>query len=605
MVLDLDTRPEHERWLSAAATVLARTDRILSGRDEVTVGIQQLGPAPAWSDGSRILLRGDDWARTWGRSGYLPTLADVRRLMGLNYHELCHCMFTPREHTFVGREVRRLGLFPVFNLADDQRIETLFTALYRPAIPFFAQAVLDLIVNQDEAEPHLAWALLAGRRYLPKTVRAAARAAYTLDADEWEALISEYLLLDWDLDPNRGIELLQLMNRHLAQAHTELPGCGTPMPARGQVSEDEEADAQERVAERMEEEAEEEAEAETPTLPEPTEAEQEQAEEDATEDTEAEDTEPGPSTGGTEPSQEDLEDALESAMSEALAEAEQATETQAANADQLIESELEQPEGEIGENLDRYEERTMVTDEAKAQAHDLEAVLAELRMLADPGWLSHRDVGKIHAGRYLRRESWEPLDQVFDEWNPGAEDALDIEIALIYDTSLSMNDGADQGVAEAGWAIKRALYAQGIPCAVLSFNSMTNLVYGADEDPDPEYMPAPLARGGTSPQAALIEVGGHFAHSQHRRRILVMLTDGDVPKFGYLRGEAVLVEDIVASIDAELTVLLRFGPEAHLQTEALGFDEVMNVTSTDALAEVVRETIVDGVRRTGIEERTW
>src|SRR5690606_42023323 len=86
------------------------------------------------------------------------------------------------------------------------------------------QAITDLILA--DADPGAAggvWALLAGRRYLPQGLRQAARDAYQGDAAEWERLITEYLLIDWDADTDRGLELLRQMARHLQATQAKTP----------------------------------------------------------------------------------------------------------------------------------------------------------------------------------------------------------------------------------------------------------------------------------------------------------------------------------------------------------------------------------------------
>lgn len=277
-------------------------------------------------------------------------------------------------------------------------------------------------------------------------------------------------------------------------------------------------------------------------------------------------------------------------------------EAEATKVAQQIEMELDRPSGEMGEHLPRHDARVPVTPEAQVAANGLRGVLAELQAAVDPGWESHRAAGKINVGRYLRRESWEGLDEVFDEWHPGASDALDLEIALLVDTSSSMSAAGgtpgisrSQGVAEAAWALKMALGLAGIPVAVMGFDTHSSLIYGESEQADPGYMPEPLHRDSTHPGEVLVEAGRHFQYSTHKRRILVALTDGAWWGQYAIGGEGHSLADIVKSIDAELTVLLRYGMDR--DAKDLGFDEVHDVPHTDALVEVVREAIVMGVKR--------
>lgn len=652
-MLDLDPRPEHVRWLAAAARVLSRTDRIMAGRDDLGFHLSEYGPAPAWSDGQNVFIKTEPWKRSWQDDGA------VARLMGLNLHELCHIMLTPRI-----KELETARLRQVYNLAEDQRIESLFASLYTPAIPFFAQAVLDLIVRDGTGHDTL-HVLVGGRKYLPAHIRDAARRAYQGDAAEWTRLMDEYLLLDWDTDRRRGIELIKLMADHLGANQVEPPsGCGT-QTKRGGISQDESDEARERVAEAMADEDEAEDDGTDPD-DDPTEAGTEEAEveetdgaedtdtadegdaADATDDEPIEDSddtggEPGgdaegepedeapgegddttedPAEGeadsdtptdGTpgddEPSEDDEADeaddprTLDEALEDLRNEAAEGIEAEATRVSEQIELELDRPQGEMGESLPRWDERVPVTDEARVAADGLRGVLAELMAAVDPGWESHRPQGRINVGRYLQREAWEPMDEIFDEWHPGVNDAMDLEIAVLVDTSSSMGysrtgEAPAKGVAEAAWALKSALGQHGIPVAVMGYDTNSSLIYGESDVADPGYMPQPLWRDSTLPGEVLVEVGRHFQYSTHKRRILVTLTDGQWSRGFNLRTEKVDIGDVVASIDAELKVLLRFGMGGQ-DGSNLGFDEVHDVESTDALVDVVREAIVGGVARAG------
>jgi hypothetical protein len=626
MVLDLDPRPEHERWLSAASRVLVRTDRILAGRDDIGFHLSDYGLAPAWSDGTNITIRTKDWERSWEDEGA------VARLLGLNYHELAHILLTPRI-----KELETARLQTVYNLADDNRIETLFTALYTPSIPFFTQAVLDLIVA-DGTNADTLHVLVAGRKYLSRKIRKAAARAYRGDAAEWQALIDEYLLIDWAIDRQRGIELVELMADHLYASQVRPPeGCGTST-TRGTET-DEADEARERVAEQMEDEAAQdeaeqeqaeadrpeadeaeapeasapeandtdEAEADSPAQDEPTASDGDQAEgePEAEGQSEAEGDEADtdqPADGASSAEAESEIDDLTEALDEAKAEADQAVDTEAARIAEQIEMELDQPSGEMGESLPRWEDRVPVTEAAQVAAEGLKGVLAELMAAVDPGWESHRDTGRLNVGRFMKREAWEPLDELFDEWHPGVNDAMDIEVAILVDTSSSMgSDGRAFQVAEASWALKAALGSFGLPVAVMGYDSNSTLIYGESDEADPGYMPAPLWRESTEPAEVLIEAGSHFQYSSHKRRILVALTDGAWVGQPKLRGNPTNYGDIVASIDAELRVLLRFGGGA---ANPGGFDEVHDVESMDTLVDVVREAIVVGVARAGGRE-SW
>lgn len=625
-ILDFDRRAAHIKYLEAAGRVLIRTDRILSGREDLSFSIAEEGPAPAWSDGAEITIRSTDWARSWKDRGA------GSRLLGLNYHELCHVIFTPRDGSNAYSMVEladaesEYDLALVYNLAEDQRIETLFCTMYHPAAAFFTQAVTDLIIGGDAGADN-AWFLIAGRKYLPVKLRQASKAAFRGgDADAFQALIDEYLVLDWGSDPTRGVELLVEIAEFMDAAQVGPPaGCGTPAPSKGSPNTEAEDEAREAVQDQMDAEAEDEGDSQGEADEGTDEAEGAdtpgdgtEAEEDTTED-EGEQAQSGTAESGDAPEASpegskstDLAEALVEAQTEAAVQ----TEADGEQAESQIDLELEHLDAPLGDSFPPHAARVPVSDAARAISGELEGVLAELRSLVDPGWIYRQNRGRLSADRYLRREAWEPMDEVFDLWSQGAEDALDIEIALLVDTSSSMQmyrrhgDSPAQQVAEGAWALKRALDVHGIKCAVLAFDSNTYTVYGEFDESDPDYMPQPLAQGGTDPTRALIEVGKHFRFSDHKRRILVVLTDGQFVKTSYWdrakpRSEdnSIALSDLVAGIDAEIRIKLAFGSKADLSQQ--GFDEVRQITHIDEMVEAVRDTIVDGVLRSGILENSW
>ena len=54
----------------------------------------------------------------------------VANLRGLNFHELSHILYTPRQGSEIVTWVKENDLFKAFNALEDQRIETLFTSRF-------------------------------------------------------------------------------------------------------------------------------------------------------------------------------------------------------------------------------------------------------------------------------------------------------------------------------------------------------------------------------------------------------------------------------------------------------------------------------------------
>lgn len=183
--------------LNALGMVLAKTDRILTGNRKITVAIKQ--PAygfpekvPAYSNGQDITIN-SDLINDLGSKGTLMTI------QGLNYHELCHILYTPRAGQSYGLRqwVDQYGFQMTFNILEDQRIETLFTSKYKPARHYFIQMALDHLMSDKENWPR-AHVLMHGRRYIPKAIRDefAARWADQSQVEKISKIIDEYRLLD-------------------------------------------------------------------------------------------------------------------------------------------------------------------------------------------------------------------------------------------------------------------------------------------------------------------------------------------------------------------------------------------------------------------------
>ena len=78
--------------LSAMSRVYEGADRILTG-DPITVSIVSDGPAVTWSDGETIYINEKHIKDM--------SMEMLTKMSGLNYHELAHHFYTPREE--IGR----------------------------------------------------------------------------------------------------------------------------------------------------------------------------------------------------------------------------------------------------------------------------------------------------------------------------------------------------------------------------------------------------------------------------------------------------------------------------------------------------------------------
>lgn len=191
---------------NALAASLTKTDRILTGRREVSVKMRHSSEtgvsAPGFSDGRTVTIHRD----LFENIGDPITLVQI---VGLNYHELSHIELTPRNTTRFKKAVQAETMGIAFNALEDQRIETQFVALYGNAAKYFTEMVIQFFVKNDKTWA-LAHMLTHGRRFLPLEIREQFRARFALagtkDAKRVEEIIDEYRLLDLSLvDSNSSL----------------------------------------------------------------------------------------------------------------------------------------------------------------------------------------------------------------------------------------------------------------------------------------------------------------------------------------------------------------------------------------------------------------
>ena len=163
-----------------------------------------------------------------------------------------------------------------------------------------------------------------------------------------------------------------------------------------------------------------------------------------------------------------------------------------------------------------------VPDELVSLAKKFGVELERLKADFDPAWLNGESSGKLNAGRYLRGDE---LNTVFDEWSEGRDDVVSIEAVILLDRSGSMSGRNADNAYKSMWAIKKALERVEARTTVVTFDSRTNLLYGADEKAGTTIRDAG-ADGGTNPESGLLYAKSVLAKSDKAIKILFLITDG-------------------------------------------------------------------------------
>lgn len=207
----MSSSAQKDAWMR----LFSKVDAILVGR-KVPTSIGDI-PAPARTDGKEI-----EFDSTWIEQNVLQHLrsgdaregkAAVACLKGINYHEVAHVLFSPSRlnspySTALEAECVKRGIYvgkawlPA-NILEDQRIESLFAALYTGAKPYFRMSALrGLLVDAHgrPSENEHSFVFSHGRRYLPSSIRrrhrGLAEAAFgTAFVQQWENIVNEYVTL--------------------------------------------------------------------------------------------------------------------------------------------------------------------------------------------------------------------------------------------------------------------------------------------------------------------------------------------------------------------------------------------------------------------------
>ena len=564
-------------------------DRVLS-RNCVGMQVETVpNPTPGWTDGATVTLN------PWG----LPSLVDLRGgldtealavWLGINAHEVGHTKYTPPKHSPLKTKLDHLdtsgypGLVRLENFVEDQRMERLVGARFRPWRTYLSAAAMRLIVeaaasdaqsNRAEVAQQLEfdkiWPSVAGRTWLPIEVRRAAREAWEQahgQADEVAALIGAYQLLEDPgyEDASDAVSILTRLHKLLRDLipPEEMPrGCvhgmtsndvGSAMTA-GDMPEIGTADTADLDAAgtpsdlaALNGEADGEGDASG-------EGEAEADGEDSDTDGE-DDADEGAGVGkGPGPklpaSISDIVDTIAQAAARELV------------ADQEVRADLEsiavsikgrrstatELESYWDRDSDDFARRRKQTIEAdQATRHLAREVSDRLRHLVDetlPQWNRRVDSGKLNVKRYMLREVGDPLDDIFDRFQQGMQDEVSLDVRVAVDISGSMSsrythlpqeknpDGTfkpqpsvAQRAAEATWAIRRAVeHAEG-DVTVYGFDYIGYVLVPRGKRTHNELLDVFPAGGGTDPKDVIEEVYRTLPHVEARHKIFVAITDG-------------------------------------------------------------------------------
>jgi hypothetical protein len=504
--------PERHREIRRAGLYadFERIDRVMSRRI-IRVGTDHNSANLAYSTPDGWVYFNDELADD------IDTMDGIIRLVGANYHELCHHLDSFGEHSNVVREWSKDTYGPlghhVWNMLEDQRIERIFLRKWRPTAPYFIALVTKWLLGTDEDKWKDLYPLLVGRTYLDPSMIGKLRVRYVAAHDEdttmkvqrvahryvdigrmkstSDVLIAQRCISDlvavMKKDSQDARDVLVCLPFHSGQA-----GGGTGADADGKIAGNLPSGSG-KVAE-------------TP------------ADKDADDPTQG-----GPAgrNGGSTDDDDGLRDEVEKLQGQALR-------------DEVLQREVSTRMQAVRsrKNLQRKENLKhlppsldAVPTEAYAVMRQTANVFRQLVLEEDPGTVTHQSFGKVSMKRAMHGVDF---DTVFDRWAPGQQDSTDMEVVILVDQSVSMK-GTQHRSSQALWAIQRAIESVSTSSTVSVIGFGAYNVYLAQRGKRINRTHMLRVRAGdsaTEPIGALQEAEYIFATSRHSKGILLIFTDG-------------------------------------------------------------------------------
>lgn len=550
--------------LSKLASIFARTNSVLTGKRISVSVVDNAGVnAPAYSSTHEV----------WLNSAHIKDDFSARSLIslnGLDFHELSHLRFTPRNAHELPTWVKENDLWQAFNALEDMRIENLMVAQLPSVANWLTTTICDYLLD-DEKAIQFSFALTYGRKYLPAEVQQLAIDNFAKPEliAEFEILIDEYnsFVFDDKQVVERAKEIISRYSELLKDlgdsadpfGHESRPAQGyesssnRPASASEQKKLRDKSESGERTkikrnapANKSDEKSKENSDNNSDTnsndkSKEQIEARNEKVAERTNETDfndlefdefdyddddidyggadyeQASDKQVGNQNGSTGDNKQ-VTDTLNDVISNAVADL---SKDVTSIAKQLgIQLDL------VGGNVDtpqhaNFNEVVAPADLVliqKAFAKELERLKAK----HDPAWEYETEIGNLNVMRYLNNDEFETC---FDEWQEGRADVTDIEAVILLDKSGSMGGVNADEAYKSMWAIKKSLESVNARTSVVLFDMRSYLLYGADEKATHTIRDGG-ASGGTNPEHSLLYAKKVLAESEKKIKLLFMITDG-------------------------------------------------------------------------------
>lgn len=550
------------------------------------------GDTPAWSDSENIYFSA-------------PKLGDVTdenvviSVKGLTLHEISHIMWTPRSGSNLAKYVQKEKIFPAFNALEDQRIEMAMVAKFPMTKDWLTAMIAQHLLAHSE-QVKMSMPLLHGRKYLPSDIRQLVNDEYVKQDNvvKIAALIDEYIVMNladtrnfkrageiikeyYDLvydgtsngqDPNEyanGWSQTKDPNGHNQRG---AGGLEYKSSSNKPMGTDEQSKVMKKVKQQVDNDNNDKS------------------------DPQKQDSSNASSGDGTAfGGKSGLLDALDDIISKVK-------QTYAKD----IAKTIAQYNGEVsltGKALPPLSKAEWFSGDPSATtvnavrsfARELELIKAE----HDPGWNRKTEQGKLNVQQYITGAD---LEECFDEWDMGREDATDIECVVVLDTSSSMGNQAREAF-ESMWATKRALDKIGANTTVLTFDAKCHTLYSATEKATNKLRAIYLG-GSTEPLPALIQAKSILANSTRSVKIMLTITDGEW--WGTEKADNIIKELRNAGVVTALAYVYSIpdwmdseqrANRTPKEINSHGCEVAMAVSDTSQLYHIARGMVAAGIKR--------
>lgn len=588
------------KYLDGLTSVFTTTDCILAGSPSIVVRTSDVGnhlglsDAPAYSVGDKIVLGKKHLldrlsaARDPRRDKY--TMRDfLLECRGLNFHELCHVMFTPSPRSDFMKQVEKLAREDYsrgshyrygLNMLEDQRIEMMFSTMYTPASPYFRAAVMaNILVNG--AEPSV-YSLCAGRYYLGKKLRRSLRKRFEEQYGssltiELDSITREYVSVTYPTETVRGISLLKRYVDVLVAMHNQQVSDGQAGPGDRPVSStgcghDSDTDPHkesgdyrgvkikdqrsisEDVKQRIEDLDSEDAN-DVDDVDDGSEASGDDAGTASSEDGDGDGDSKGSSSDESgDGDSGDQGDLNPDGNAPATTAGTDPNATDFSDKDDQIS--LDELQTLVMDELDEIAQDARLQNELDDMMEAIRSEIGKQGQMPEGTWPS-RPTPPTQTALALRRRlkdllarlkidlepTWlhretsgrinanrvlgrQPHElDLFDRWDEGSEDEASVEVAVLVDCSGSMGHRM-QAASEMAWALKGALHDNDIPTTVAGFSTTWSVMYGPNDKANPSQVDVYAAQSSTSPTAALETIRKRLSTSPANNRMVLIITDG-------------------------------------------------------------------------------